>query len=198
MPSTFQYPDQPGVLDRRQGDRRRDARPWLLLLSAVLILFDHFTKKYVVAHLPAGQTHTLIPRILRISHVLNTGAAFSAFADSTSPEAVRLGLIAFSVVAVLIVLGMLWRAGRALSLSSVALALILGGAVGNLYDRVRYHYVIDFIEVHIVHYHWPDFNVADSCIVIGACLLILEIFRPQPHEDRRSATDRRIGLSQNQ
>ena len=83
--------------------------------------------------------------------------------------------------AVLILLAMLWRVGRTLTVSSVALALILGGAIGNLYDRVRYHYVIDFIEVHIIHYHWPDFNVADSCIVVGACLLLIEIFRPQ-HE----------------
>jgi signal peptidase II len=180
----YQYPSKPGVLDRRQGDRRRDFRPWLLLLSALIILVDHLTKKYVVAHLPAGATH-----------ILNTGAAFSVFSDSTSPETVRKGLIAFSIVAVLIVLAMLWRAGRALSLSSVALALILGGAIGNLYDRIRYHFVIDFIEVHIVHYHWPDFNVADSAIVVGACLLILEIFRPHSDhiDDRRSDTDRRSG-----
>lgn len=178
MPITSQYPDQPGVLDRRQRTRRLDARPWLLLLSALIIAVDHLTKRLVVAHLPAGSRHILIPRVLAISHVLNTGAAFSAFSDSTSPEKVRFGLIAFSVLAVLIVLAMLWRAGRALTLSSVAFALILGGAIGNLYDRVVYHHVIDFIEVHIVHYHWPDFNVADSAIVIGACLLILEIFRP--------------------
>ena len=180
--STFQYPREPGVLDRRQQTRRRDARPWLLLLSAFIILVDHLTKKYVVAHLPAGSTHTVIPRILRISHVLNTGAAFSAFADSTSPETVRKGLIGFSVVAVLIVLGMLWRAGRALSLSSVALALILGGAIGNLYDRIHFHYVVDFLEVTIVRYHWPDFNVADSCISIGAVLLLLELLWPKPKQ----------------
>ena len=61
-----------------------------------------------------------------------------------------------------------------------SLAFILGGAIGNVYDRIRYHHVIDFIEVRILHYHWPDFNVADSFIVIGACLLFIEIFRPQP------------------
>jgi signal peptidase II len=67
-------------------------------------------------------------------------------------------------------------------MTSVALALILGGALGNLYDRVMYSHVVDFLEVHIVRYHWPDFNVADSCIVIGACLLLLEIFRPHSHK----------------
>jgi signal peptidase II len=120
--------------------------------------------------------------VFRITDVHNTGAAFSMFAENASPETVRNILIAFSVVAVIVLFGMLWRIGRVLTVSSFALALILGGAFGNLYDRIRYHYVIDFLEVHIVHYHWPDFNVADSCIVIGACLLLIEIFRPQPRD----------------
>jgi signal peptidase II len=114
--------------------------------------------------------------------VFNTGAAFSLFAETLSPELVRKVLIAFSFAAIAVVLGMIWRVGRRLSLTGVALGLILGGAIGNLYDRVTYKYVIDFLAVEIVHYHWPDFNVADSCIVTGACLLLLEIFRTQPEE----------------
>jgi len=78
-----------------------------------------------------------------------------------------------------VVLALIWKMGRSITLTSVALALILGGALGNLYDRVRFSYVVDFLEVHIVHYHWPDFNVADSAIVVGACLLLLEMLRPQ-------------------
>ena len=89
---------------------------------------------------------------------------------------------AFSVFAAAIVFFLLWQTGRKLTLTSVALALILGGALGNLYDRIRFHHVVDFLAVRIYHYNWPDFNVADSCIVIGACLLLLEIFRPIPHE----------------
>ena len=119
--------------------------------------------------------------------MLNTGAAFSAFAESASPVTVRYALITFSAIAIVIVGTMLWRAGRDFTLSGLALALILGGAAGNLYDRVALHYVVDFIEVHIVHYHWPDFNLADSAIVTGACLLILEIFRPQAREPLPSA-----------
>jgi signal peptidase II len=149
------------------------------IITAAVIVLDRITKRLVVAHLAAGSTYTIIPRIFRISHVLNTGAAFSAFADTTSPEIVRKALIGFSILAVLIVGYMLLRVRNQLSLTTIALSLILGGAIGNLYDRIVYHYVIDFLEVHIVHYHWPDFNVADSCIVIGACLLMLEIFRPQ-------------------
>jgi signal peptidase II len=160
----------------------KDKRGLVLAISALVVVLDRVTKHIVAEQLPNGQAHTVIPGVFRISDVHNTGAAFSMFAENASPVTVRNILIAFSVVAVIILFGMLWRVGRYLSVTSVALALILGGAFGNLYDRVRYHYVIDFLEVHIIHYHWPDFNVADSCIVIGACLLLIEIFRPQPKE----------------
>jgi signal peptidase II len=159
---------------------QRDKRGIVLAISALVVILDRITKHIVSVQLPNGQAHTVIPGIFRISDVHNTGAAFSLFSENASPITVRNVLIAFSVVAVIVLLGMLWRVGRAISVTSVALALILGGALGNLYDRVLYHYVIDFLEVHIVNYHWPDFNVADSCIVIGACLLLIEIFRPQP------------------
>ncbi len=111
--------------------------------------------------------------------MLNTGAAFSLFEGSTSPATVRNLLIAFSVFAVIVVLALIWKFGRQFSLVSFSLALILGGALGNLYDRVRFSHVVDFLEVHIIHYHWPDFNVADSAICIGACLLLIEMLRPQ-------------------
>jgi len=166
------------------GATPNDRRGLVLAISALVVLLDRITKHIVGQQLPNGQTHTVIPGIFRISDVHNTGAAFSMFAENASPVTVRYILIAFSVVAVIMLLGMLWRVGRVITLTSVALALILGGAFGNLYDRVRYHYVIDFLEVRIVHYHWPDFNVADSCIVIGACLLLIEIFRPQPANGR--------------
>jgi signal peptidase II len=163
-------------------DARAKNRNYLglyLLIAVAVVILDRITKRLVVAHLAPGSTHTVIPGFFRISHVLNTGAAFSAFADTASPTVVLYGLIAFSIVAVLIVSYMLLRIRHTISLTAVSLSLILGGAIGNLYDRIVYHYVIDFLEVHIVHYHWPDFNVADSCIVIGACLLMIEIFRPQ-------------------
>jgi signal peptidase II len=161
----------------------KDRRGLVLAISALVVLIDRITKHIVAQQLPNGQTFTVIPGIFRISDVHNTGAAFSMFAENASPATVRNILIAFSAIAIIILFGMLWRVGRVLSVTSVALAMILGGAFGNLYDRVRYHYVIDFLEVHIVNYHWPDFNVADSCIVIGACLLLIEIFRPQPTEN---------------
>lgn len=161
---------------------RGDARWWLLGITAGVVIADRLSKLAVEQHLMLGGAYTVVPHVFRITHVLNTGAAFSVFAESASPLTVRYCLIGFSVLAILIVGSMLWKAGRAFTLSGLALALILGGAIGNLYDRVRLHYVVDFLEVHIVHYHWPDFNIADSAIVVGACLLILEIFRPHSAE----------------
>jgi signal peptidase II len=73
--------------------------------------------------------------------------------------------------------------GRRCTPTTFALALVLGGTIGNLWDRVRYGMVTDFLEVHIVHYHWPDFNIADSCIVVGGILLILDSLRPQREHD---------------
>jgi signal peptidase II len=173
------------IVHRRTG---RDARPWLVLIAALVILLDRLSKIWVEAHVLRGHFIPVIPGIFRISHVYNTGAAFSMF-EEASPALVRNCLIGFSVVAVIVVLGMIWQVGRRWSATGVALGLILGGAIGNLYDRIEFKYVVDFLEVKIVHYHWPDFNIADSCIVIGACLLLLEIFRASPDEPAKSLPD---------
>jgi signal peptidase II len=157
----------------------RDMRWLMIVIAALVVLLDRITKLWIVSHIKSGQAIVIIPRVFRLTHVLNTGAAFSMFEGSASQSLVRNLLIGFSVVAVVVVLALIWKMGRSITLTSVALALILGGAVGNLYDRVRFSYVVDFLEVHIVHYHWPDFNVADSAIVVGACLLLLEMLRPQ-------------------
>ena len=167
---------------RPSMDVRRDFRPWLLVIAVLVVVADRLSKIWIDHHVTRGSFITVIPNVFRISHVLNTGAAFSLFAESLSPLVVRNVLIGFSIVAIIVVLGMIWRVGRPFSWTGVALALILGGAIGNLYDRVKFSYVIDFLEVKIYHYHWPDFNLADSAIVVGACLLLLEIFRAQPED----------------
>ncbi len=152
-------------------------RLWLLLLAVAIVAFDRLTKWLVVAHIELGDAVTVIPHVFRISHVENPGAAFSLFNESSSPARIRWMLLAFSLLAAVLVLIFLLKLGRRVTTTSVALALILGGALGNAYDRLRFGYVIDFLEVHIVHYHWPDFNVADSAIVIGGMLLLLEAVR---------------------
>jgi len=153
--------------------------PWLLGLSAFILLLDRLTKTWITLHIPMGGAIPVIPRVLRITHWTNEGAAFSLFADSASPNAVRWALIGFSLLASLAFLIALVRLGNRISLITVALALIFAGALGNVHDRIAYGSVVDFIEVHIFSYHWPDFNVADSAIVVGACLLLLDSMLPK-------------------
>ncbi len=153
--------------------------PWLLLISAVIILLDRLSKTWVTLHIPMGGAIPLIPRVLRITHWTNDGAAFSLFADSASPHLVRWILASFGCALALAVLVVLVRMGNRFSLLTVALALVLGGALGNLHDRILYGSVVDFIEIHIFSYHYPDFNIADSSIVIGACLLLLDSLLPK-------------------
>jgi signal peptidase II len=153
--------------------------PWLLLISAAIFFSDRWTKTWVAAHIAIGGAIPVLPGLLRITHWLNEGAAFSLFADSASPRAVRVAIILFTCVAAAAVLIAMVRLGNHITLTTVALALILGGALGNVHDRLEYGSVIDFIEVHIFSYHWPDFNLADSAIVTGACLLLLDSLLPK-------------------
>ena len=153
--------------------RPADRRGLLFLVSLLVLILDRVTKIAVAHALPLGGAHVVIPKFFRISHVLNTGAAFSLFGDSASPERVRWVLIGFSLIAAVIVVIVLLRMGRRITMTTFGLALILGGAIGNAYDRIRTGAVIDFFEIHIVHYHWPDFNVADSAIVCGGILLVV-------------------------
>ena len=152
----------------------RDSRGWLLLLSLLVVAADRWTKWLAARRIELGDHVTVIAHIFAISHVENPGAAFSLFNDSSSPGRVRWMLLVFSLLAAVAVLIALLKLGRRISATTIALALILGGALGNAYDRLRFGYVIDFLEVHIVHYHWPDFNVADSAIVVGGILLLLD------------------------
>jgi signal peptidase II len=152
---------------------------WLLLISAVIIFIDRLTKSWVTLHIPFGGAIPVIPHVLRISHWTNEGAAFSLFANSASPNAVRWGLICFSSLAALVVLVLMVRLADRFTLTTAALALVLAGALGNVHDRIVYGSVVDFIEVHIFGYHWPDFNIADSAVVTGACLLLLDSLLPK-------------------
>jgi signal peptidase II len=154
--------------------RTRDFRGWLLVFSILIVAADRLTKWLASTRIEVGNNLQVIPHVFAISHVENPGAAFSLFNDSSSPERVRWLLLIFSLVAAVAVLAALVKLGRRITATSLGLALILGGALGNAYDRLRFGYVIDFLEVHIVHYHWPDFNVADSAIVVGGILLLYD------------------------
>jgi signal peptidase II len=154
---------------------RAALRSLYFLISAVVILLDRLTKLFAASHveLNFGRVQ-VIPNFFFISHVENTGAAFSLFADW--PQRVRAPLlVGFSILAMIVVAYLLWNSAAKFTWSGLALAFILGGAIGNLYDRAHYGRVTDFLHFYIGSHSWPDFNLADSAIVCGALLLCIEL-----------------------
>jgi signal peptidase II len=153
---------------------------WFTLAAAVVAL-DQLTKATVLARFLPGERRELT-EFFNMVLVYNKGAAFSFLSDAGGWQTPL--LIAFAVVAIAIVGTLLVRSpGR--RLLCTGLALILGGALGNLIDRLRFGEVVDFLDFHAGAWHWPAFNVADSAITVGAALLILEGFLH--HEGRARA-----------
>jgi len=144
------------------------------LIALAIILLDQATKQFIVRALRLGQGIPIIPGFFDIVFVLNPGAAFSFLA--TLPDSVRNPFfITISVTAVILILVYRTRHLQQHELASLSLALVLGGAIGNLIDRLRYGMVVDFLLVHVYEYHWPAFNVADSAISVGVTLMVLEM-----------------------
>ena len=151
---------------------------WYLLALAV-VLADQVTKWLVLGAFRPGEVRELTP-FFNLVLVFNKGAAFSFLAGAggwQTPVLVVFALVAAAVVGVLI-----WR-NASQRLLCTGLALILGGAIGNVIDRLRFGQVVDFLDVHAMGWHWPAFNVADSAITVGAVLLILDGFM---HDERRA------------
>jgi len=147
--------------------------------AAAILLLDRATKSIIEAQLSVRDTLRVIPGFFDIIHTENRGAAFSLF-DDASAEWRTLLLALLSLVAVLLIGGFIFlRAQRMDRVSLAGFALILGGAAGNLFDRVAWGRVTDFLDFYLGGYHWPAFNVADSAIVVGSGLLLLEALRPR-------------------
>ncbi|ALE86781.1 MULTISPECIES: signal peptidase II [Pseudomonas] len=147
---------------------------WLWLTLLVLVI-DQASKTYFDSSLQMYQRIVVIPDFFSWTLAYNSGAAFSFLADSSGWQRWLFALIAVVVSTVLLV--WLKRLGRNDTWLAIALALILGGALGNLYDRIAYGHVIDFILVHWEHRLFPAFNVADSAICVGAVMLALDMFK---------------------
>jgi signal peptidase II len=153
-----------------------------LWLSLVVLVVDQATKVYFEGALSLYQQIVVIPDYFSWTLAYNTGAAFSFLADSSGWQRWLFALIAVVVSAVLVV--WLKRLGRNETWLAVALALVLGGALGNLYDRIVLGHVVDFILVHWKNvHHFPAFNVADSAITVGAVMLALDMFKSKKSED---------------
>lgn len=142
-----------------------------LLLAVLIVALDLWTKHLAVSNLELYRP-VPITGWLNMTLAHNTGAAFSLFADQSGWQ--RWFFIVFASGISVFLLLWLWRLPLTARLLPVSLMLILGGAIGNLVDRVRLGYVVDFIDVHYNNWHWPAFNVADSAIVIGVALMLAE------------------------
>ena len=144
--------------------------------AAAVFILDRFTKRLIENNLSVMDTYRVVPGFFDIVHSQNRGIAFGLFNDGNSNWST--GLVAlFSVAAVLVIAALLWNGARIERLSLAGLSLILGGAAGNLFDRIASGRVTDFLEFYVGNYHWPTFNVADSAIVVGCGLLLLEQLR---------------------
>jgi signal peptidase II len=147
-------------------------------LAGTVFVLDWITKRMIESRVSVFDTHTVIPGFFDIVHAKNRGAAFSMFADSTSPWR-PVFLIGLSLAALVLVAVILRNAPRLDKPTAIGLSLILGGALGNVFDRIVSGAVTDFLDFYIGQMHWPAFNVADSAIVIGSGLLLLSLLRPK-------------------
>jgi signal peptidase II len=154
-------------------------RRFHFLIALSVLLLDRLTKWAVATNISLHDGLQVIPGFFRITHVENRGAAFGLFADSPAPWKIAM-LVLFSIAALVVVSALLWRNSHTLTTTGIGLSLILGGALGNLWDRLLNGRVVDFLLFYIGPYQWPAFNVADSAIVVGAGLLVIEILFVKP------------------
>jgi signal peptidase II len=148
-----------------------------LALSALVIVLDQLSKAWITSHFAFGESLTVLG-IFNLVLAHNTGAAFSFLNDAGGIQRWLFSIIAISASAWII---WLLRKHSAQVLFALALSMILGGALGNLIDRLAYGYVVDFLDFHWGIYHFPAFNLADSAITCGAFLLILDSFKEKKH-----------------
>jgi len=149
-------------------------RKYFFFIAVIVLLLDRIAKWAIAGNIPLHDSVVVIPGFLRLTHVQNTGAAFGLFAESSVQWKVG-ALVSFSILALVVVSALLWKNSHSLSTTTIGLSLILGGAMGNLWDRMVSGHVVDFLDFYVGSYHWPAFNVADSAIVVGAILLVAEI-----------------------
>jgi len=156
-----------------------DARLKAYSFAAAIFALDRLSKWFVETRVSLYETYKIIPGFFDIVRSENRGVAFGIFNDSTWQWRTTL-LAAAALAAVGLVAAMLWNGRRLDRLSFWGLTLILGGAAGNVFDRVVTGQVTDFLDLYIGTYHWYTFNIGDSAIVIGSGLLLLHLFRPKP------------------
>ena len=141
-----------------------------LLAALLVVLLDQFTKQWILTVLPRPGDGFRVTRFFNIVLAWNTGVSFSLFNNAGAANGVIFSLLA--AIIVLVLLFWLWRARN--GLIAVAIGLVVGGAIGNVIDRLRLGHVVDFLDFHAGLWHWPDFNVADSAVCIGVGLMLID------------------------
>jgi len=160
-----------------------------LAAAGAVFLIDQTTKAWAVRRLRFGGDQEIIPGFLNFAYAQNSGVAFSMLDDHG--DAGRWGLSAIASVAAVLVLYFFWKTPRSDDRILGALALLLAGIVGNVVDRMRLGFVVDFIDVQLGSWHYPTFNVADAAICIGAGILLLDMFfsRKKPDDNAQTNSD---------
>ncbi len=152
-----------------------------LVAAGAVFMIDQTTKAWAVRRLRFGDVKEVIPNFLNFAYATNTGVAFSMFDDHGDTG--RWGLSIVAIVAATLVLYYFWKTPRSDDRILGALCLLLAGIVGNVVDRMRLGFVVDFIDVQFGSWHYPTFNVADMAICLGAGLLILDMFLSKKTEE---------------
>ena len=148
-------------------------------IALAILLADQFTKALVLLRFTDDTAVPIIPGLFRLVRVENPGIAFGLLSESASVWT-SLMLVLFSLGAIGMVVALLWRSCPSARAAGLGLGLILGGATGNLIDRLLRGRVVDFLDVYVGSYHWPAFNVADSAICIGAAAVLWSLLVPRP------------------
>jgi signal peptidase II len=158
---------------------------WVSIIVGIVLVLDQVTKYIVEKHIRLHEIITVIPGFFNLTHVRNPGAAFSLF--SAAPESFRtIFFTTITIIAVVVIIVLIRKTHERLMV--FAFALIMGGALGNAIDRVRYGEVVDFIQWYYRSYYWPSFNIADSAITVAVVLLAIDmLFVKKPQDTIKSA-----------
>jgi len=157
---------------------RRNYR-WLILPALGVVFFDQLTKQIIIKSLNIYETVPVIQGFFDLVHVRNRGMAFGIMNDAKSNSGTWL-LLAMSSVAIVLLLVWFFRLKDEGVFFTLSLSLILGGAVGNIIDRLRFGEVVDFLDVYVGAYHWPAFNVADAAITVGTFMIAANLLFARP------------------
>lgn len=170
------------------------SRGFYFWVAGAVVSLDQTTKALVDRFMTLHESHPLVEGFLQLTYVRNRGAAFGMFSDASLPYQSTF-FSALSLAALVAIAVYAWKRPANERLTRTGLALIMGGAIGNLLDRIRLGYVIDFVDAYWGPHHWPAFNAADSAITVGVCLLVLDILL-QPGTQPTAVPDTSTGRTE--